>query len=167
MSRHPHVAVPFRKEGLPLTLENIKMTGDYSEAPQVFEAPPPGLSLDSSLIMVMVMTTDTSLDTYGGELLTNGISMNLESDIDPRPVIPVEFSIKKISDWSLFTSDIEIVGPDPPVLPLAQRLIFIRTEPFEIPLFIEASANERLTVTLSDDFSHLYDHRMTIRGLVA
>lgn len=168
MSRHPHVAVPFRKEGLPLTPENIKMTGDYSVTPQVFEAPPAGtFGLTASMIYILVVSNDPDIDTYGGEVLTNGISMKLESDDAPQDVIPVPFAIKRISDWALFTTDIKIVGPSLPALPLAQRMITIKTEPFEEPIFLEQGANERLTVTLSDDFTHLHDHRMTMRGLIA
>lgn len=148
-------------------------TGNYSCAPVRFMLRPPADRV-FAVNDVMVFIRDTRIDAngYGGlEELTNGITLQIVSDDDILHDLTNGVPVRTTSDWAKYCGNIKAPEWEPGMGPkfFSGCWDFIsRTEGG--PLIIRGNAhnrsrnNERLVLTLNDDFRGLIEHTFTAKG---
>lgn len=144
--------------------------GDYSSTPEEFFIQPPvdGVWTIQRLI-VSIHGQCGSLGYGSDDPLENGITIKTtDSSGDMLLDLTSGVPIKEEMAWGALCYDIQLSDTrDTPAEPFSPRWVFARWTFGKTGLPLILRHQDRLVVTLNDDFEHLTAHRFQVQGAIA
>ena len=141
---------------------NNNANGDYSSTPEEFYFEAPSRVNLYRMIISLRDTTGMIAEEYGnlGSALTNGYELKfLNADLTTRVNLTGGIPIQDNAGFGRYCYDAQIISWGPGDEYLNVRWTFSKSGG---PL--KLSAGQRLSITLSDDFTGLLEHRFMVQG---
>lgn len=141
----------------------VNLVGDYSETPtEFFIKPPAGEGIILARILIFIGDTGNfSASGYGnGGGLTNGIELKVVANSeDVLSDLTAGLSIKSNAEWSRYCYDVSLID-----FGSGENFLSIRWTFEKSGIPVRLDADNKLVVTLNDDFSGLNQHHMLCQG---
>lgn len=160
-----YLNVPFIKAGETASFANTQMTGNYASAAQKFEIRP---TTDEVYVLtrMLVAARDTGnfdAAAYGNAItLTNGITLQVENDSGVvNQIIPTYGAVKTNAQWGVYCYDVDVKTWGVGDQVMLVRWTFSKGQK---NITLSGRRNERLVITLNDDFTGLNAHAATCQG---
>jgi len=140
------------------------VTGNYVSATDFYIQPPPDEVFKILSLTVNIQDTgDFDIAKYGnGITLINGIKIQIKQGSTLLVDLTTNSKIIHNGDWKYLTEKFDYItyGAGDNLLLIPINFI----EAFGQPIYLDGSINEKLVVTVQDDFTGLTEHKFTVRG---